>query len=133
MASRRIPRRSRACRAVASQPGCLVSNTKGPVGGEDTQPEIDRQGQLIDRLAQWITARGLAAPAVLFLEASKPLSTVGSQVLLLAQPVLGAIGPTLGLFDDDRIVAEYADLLEDPANIDRILESLEREAGLGRP
>ena len=101
-----------------------------PGGGEDAQRAIDRQGQLIDRLARWITARGLAAPAVLFLEASKPLSAIGSQVLLLFQPVLGTIGPTLGWFDDDQIVAEYAELLEDPANVDRLLECLECVAGM---
>jgi len=80
---------------------------------------------MIDRLVNWILARGLSAPAVLFLEASKPLSLIGSQVLLLAQPVLGYIGPALGWFDDSGVVAEYAELLEDPANIDRILVRLE--------
>jgi hypothetical protein len=130
MASRRMLRPSRPCRAVASRTGCLVPSRTSPVRGEDAQQAIDRQGQLIDRLAHWITARGLAAPAVLFLEASKPLAPIGSQVLLLFQPMLGAIGPTLGWFDDDQIVAEYAELLEDTANVDRVLEALEREAGI---
>jgi hypothetical protein len=83
---------------------------------------------MIDRLVNWIQAKGLSAPAVLFLEASKPLSFIGSQVLLLLQPVLGHIGPTLGWFDDSHVVAEYAELLEDPANIDRILAYLEHRS-----
>ena len=86
---------------------------------------VDRQEQMIDRLTNWILARGLGAPALLFLEASKPLALIGSQMLLLCQPVLGYIGPTLGWFDDHRVVAEYAELLEDPAVLDRILDRLE--------
>ena len=83
---------------------------------------------MIDLLVNWILARGLSAPAVLFLEASKPLSFIGSQVLLLLQPVLGHIGPTLGWFDDNHIVADYAELLEDPANVDHILTCLEHRS-----
>lgn len=96
--------------------------------GEGARSTVDRQEQMIDRLVNWILVKGLSAPAVLFLEASKPLSFIGSQVLLLLQPMLGYIGPTLGWFDDSHVVAEYAELLEDPANIDRILVCLEHRS-----
>ncbi len=86
----------------------------------------ERRERMIERLAEWIEAKGLRSPAILFLEANKPLTLIGSQVLLFLQPLLGFIGPTLGWFDDDRILAEFATLLEDPASIDRILERLER-------
>ena len=69
--------------------------------------------QMIGRLAGWIVARGLESPAILFLELTKPLALLGSQALLVLQPLLG------GVLD------EWADLLEDPATIDQILDRLE--------
>ena len=72
-----------------------------------------RREQLIGRLAGWITARGLESPAILFFELSKPLALLGSQALLVLQPLVG------GALD------EWADLLEDPATIDQILDRLE--------
>lgn len=78
-----------------------------------------RREQMIGRLAGWITARGLESPAILFFEWSKPLALVGSHALLLLQPLLG------GALD------EWAELLEDPAAIDQILDRLEsRDAEL---
>jgi len=69
---------------------------------------------MIGRLAGWITARGLESPAILFFELGKPLALVGSQALLFLQPLLG------GALD------EWAELLEDPAVVDQILDRLEQ-------
>ena len=55
----------------------------------------------------------------------RPLSIVGSQALFLCQPLLGQLGQFFGWADGDRAVAEYATLLEDPANVDRLLSRLE--------
>jgi hypothetical protein len=68
---------------------------------------------LIERVARRIEQRGLVTAAVLFLETMKPLSFLGSQMLHLAQPILG------------QSAAEYADLLEDPGSVDRLLARLE--------
>jgi hypothetical protein len=92
---------------------------------EDTLGTVDGQEALIDRLIEWLKNRGLVEPAIVLFEAGKPLLPVGSQVLLFLQPFLGSIALMLGWFDDNRIVAEYAMLLEDPASIDRILMCLE--------
>ena len=73
----------------------------------------------IDRLVNWIRARGLAEPAVLLLEASKPLLPIGSQALLLVQPLLGWLG-------NERDLNEYVELFEDPAGVERLLTRLER-------
>jgi hypothetical protein len=79
---------------------------------------------MIGRLAGWITARGLQSPAILFFELSKPLALLGSQALLVLQPLLGA-APFGAPLD------EWADLLEDPATVDQILDRLEsRDAEL---
>jgi hypothetical protein len=67
----------------------------------------------------------LSSPAILFLEAHKPLAPIGSQALFFLQPLLGVVGPLFGWFDDDRILADCAALLEDPAAIDHILAHLE--------
>jgi hypothetical protein len=78
-----------------------------------------RREQMIGRLAGWIVARGLESPAILFFELSKPLALLGSQALLVLQPLLGGA------------LHEWANLLEDPATIDRILDQLEsRDAKL---
>jgi len=77
-----------------------------------------REGS-IERLVRWIQVRGLAEPAVLFIEASKPLLPIGSQALLLVQPLLGLLGR-------DRDVNEFVDLFEDPASVERLLLRLER-------
>ena len=95
---------------------------------KDEPSTVDRREQMIDRFVDWIVARDLDAPALLFLEASKPLALIGSQMLLLCQPVLGFLGSTLGWFDDHRVLAAYAELLEDPSNIERILDRLERQS-----
>ena len=89
----------------------------------DTDP---RRQAMIDRLANWIRSRGLNAPAILFLEISKPLAPVGGQALLLLQPLIGSIGPFRGGDGEDQVLAEYAALLEDPVSIDQILARLER-------
>lgn len=78
-----------------------------------------RREQMIGRLAGWIAAHGLASPAILFLELSKPLALLGGQALLLLQPLLG--GP----------LDEWAEWVEDPATIDQVLDRLEsRDAEL---
>jgi hypothetical protein len=87
---------------------------------------VDRQEQIIADLANWIRDRGLESPAILFLQANKPLALIGSQALLFLQPVLGFVGPMLGWFENDQVLREYAALLETPSSIDRILSLLER-------
>ena len=80
---------------------------------------------MIERLVAWLHERGLVAPAVLFLEVSKPLLPIGSQLLLLAQPILGPIGSALGWYQTDGVLADYAELLENPLAVDRMLVRLE--------
>jgi hypothetical protein len=85
----------------------------------------EQQEQMIERLVQWIEARGLRSPAILLLEANKPLALFGGQALLFLQPLLGLVGPVLGGSGGQEPAAEWAALLENPAGIDRIIERLE--------
>ena len=88
--------------------------------------EPSRRDELIQDLAQRIAQLGLTTPALFFLEAHKPLSFLGSQALLFSQPLLGLL---LG----DEAVKDYALLLEDRENVDRLLRSLEKQAEAARP
>ena len=78
-------------------------------------PEDDEIGFL----AQSIAARGWTTPVVLALELLKPFGFLGSQAWLLAEPLLGCRGRTLG--------RRYAMLVEDRSNIERLIECLEGE------
>jgi len=80
---------------------------------------VDQRDLLIERLAQKVSRWGLTAPAILFLEANKPFSFIGSQVLLFFQPLLGFL---LG----DEVIGGYAQLLDDQANVERLLHLLEQ-------
>ncbi len=83
--------------------------------GEYVQEQSE---QLLDRLTQLIEGRGLTLPALLLLQATRPLSFIASQGLLLCEPVLS-------FFYESPRIAEYADLLADRANIDRLVARLE--------
>jgi hypothetical protein len=67
--------------------------------------------QLVERLSCLIARWGLLAPAIAFLEANKPLSFVGSQVLLMLQPITNFF-VTRELTDDVVMLLADRDLLE---------------------
>lgn len=81
-----------------------------------------RRDELIERLVSQLDAWGMVAPALMFLEANKPLSFLGSQMILLSQPVLGLIW-------EDSLLRDYALLLEDRDNVERLLCHLEGSRG----
>lgn len=82
---------------------------------------VERREQLIGELAARIARWGLIPPAILFLEVNKPFSFIGSQALLLFQPLFS-------LMFGDRVV-EYAQLFEDRASVERLLQRLENGVG----
>jgi hypothetical protein len=77
--------------------------------------------ELIHRLTNEVQSRGLAAPAILFLEFYRPLSYLGGQCMFLAQPLLDC-------FVDGAFVGQLADLLDDGDAVERLLRCLEGEA-----
>jgi hypothetical protein len=81
----------------------------------------ERSEQLIDQLSQQINRWRLNLPAALFLQVTRPLSFVASQALLLCQP-------SLSFFDDTPWIANYAELLSERANIDRLVARLEEDS-----
>jgi hypothetical protein len=80
-------------------------------------PEAERD-RLIDLVARKVVERRLETPATFFLEMNRPLSFIAGQSLLVAMPFLA---PILGL----QFVEGLSRLLQDRANIDRLIERIE--------
>lgn len=76
-----------------------------------------------EKVANKIINLGLAAPAVLMLEAHKPLAFLGSQLLLIAQP-------TLNIFLPQTLTRDSVDLLADAGQFEHLIACL--AAGLDR-
>jgi hypothetical protein len=85
---------------------------------EDELSDEERDATL-ERIAQGIVRRGMAAPAVLFLELNKPLSFVASQSLIVLTPFLA---PFVGLENVHR----YSRLLEKRENVELLIERIEQ-------
>ena len=80
-----------------------------------------RQDQLIEELAGHLKRWGMVTPGIAFLEANKPFSFLGSQLLLFVQPLLG-------VFVSPAVTSEYVTLLEDRDNVERLIRKLEADA-----
>ncbi|GIV15815.1 MAG: hypothetical protein KatS3mg022_1250 [Armatimonadota bacterium] len=85
---------------------------------EDELSDEERDA-ILERIAQGVVRRGMAAPAVLFLELNKPLSFVASQSLIVLTPFLA---PFVGIENVHR----YSRLLEKRENVERLIERIEQ-------
>ncbi|NCO42754.1 MAG: hypothetical protein COZ06_24215 [Armatimonadetes bacterium CG_4_10_14_3_um_filter_66_18] len=83
----------------------------------------DERDALIDSCARRIVGYGLETPAIFLLEMHKPLSFLGSQALLFASPCLA---PFMGL----ERTEDFAALLNEPANVDLLLDRIEELAAV---
>jgi len=72
----------------------------------------------VDRIAQLIARWGLAAPAITVLEANKPLSFVGSQAMLMLQPITD-------LFVARELSTNLVTLLADRDRLEMLVARLE--------
>jgi hypothetical protein len=81
----------------------------------DMEPPGDA---LVERLAHLIGRWRLATPAVIFLEANKPLSFVGSQALLMLQPMTD-------LFIARDLTGDLAALFADRERLETLITRLE--------
>jgi hypothetical protein len=72
--------------------------------------------ELVEFVAREIQVRGLCAPAVLFLEATRPYHPLGSGAMLFFDPVLRTV------FGD---MAEVHRIMADDDGIERLIERLE--------
>ena len=72
----------------------------------------------VQKVADKITDLGLAGPAILLLEANKPLAFLGSQLLLVAQP-------TLNIFVPSNCTQQTVNLLTDSEQLEQLIQMLE--------
>jgi hypothetical protein len=94
--------------------------------GRATAPEGRKNGppaigddELLDRIAEEVTKRRLGVPAILFLESSKPLSYVGSQLLFFLEPFVRTFVTT-------DLYERFATLIEDRANYELLIKKIEQ-------
>jgi len=81
----------------------------------------DAERDLVERLARRVVDLRMTAPAILFLEGSRPLSFLASQALLFFRPVLETVWATPDL-------AQLQDLLERRNGVDALVSAIEDEA-----
>ncbi len=77
---------------------------------------------LVERTAHLIARWGLVTPAITFLGANKPLSFVGSQALLMLQPITD-------FFIARELSMDLVTLLADRDRLDTLLARLETVEG----
>lgn len=84
--------------------------------------------ELLQSLADWVVERRLTAPAIIFLESHRPLSFVGSQVMIAASPLVAFFGPffkaSVGFDGDD--FRRFAELMENRDNLELLIVEIER-------
>ncbi len=77
----------------------------------------EQRDELVELVAREIQLRGLTAPAVHFLQASRPYRPLGSNAMLFFDPVLSS------LFGGELVQA--SEILADDAGIEQLIERLE--------
>lgn len=77
----------------------------------------EEERKLIDNIAKLVVDKGLEAPAIMFLEATRPLSFIASQLAIVA------LGPLEWLFELQG--PKYTGLFMKKENVGRIIERIE--------
>ena len=81
------------------------------------EPSEEQRDELVEQVAREIQFRGLTAPAVHFLNASRPYRPLGSNAMLFFDPTLA------GLFGGD--VSSASAILADDIGIEQLIDRLE--------
>lgn len=79
----------------------------------------ERRTEILTRIARKVVDLKLTPVAVVMLESTKPLSFVGSQLMVFFQPIVTALFPF-------REYDEVTALLEDRANVEALIQTIER-------
>jgi predicted component of type VI protein secretion system len=78
----------------------------------------EEEEKLIDNIAKTVVDYGLEAPAIMFLETTRPLSFIASQLAIVA------LGPLQSLFQLG--VPKYTGLFMKTENVARIIDRIEK-------
>ena len=91
------------------------------MGAEEQKPKSVKQmtdQEILDAVAGRVVRMQLAVPAVFFLESTKPLSFLGSQLLVFLQPFVQA-------FLSTHAYERFAHLMEDRENVEVLIRRVE--------
>jgi hypothetical protein len=80
---------------------------------------VERRDEVLTKIAQKIVDMRLTPVAVVMLESSKPLSFVGSQLMVFFQPIVTSLFPF-------RQYDEVAALLEERSNVEALIQKIEK-------
>jgi hypothetical protein len=72
----------------------------------------------VNQIATTLSRHGWETPALVLLEAGKPLTFLGGQLLWVVQPALSLVMPT-------DLVRQTAQLLEEPEAVEALISQLE--------
>ncbi len=77
-----------------------------------------KQEEILEKLAKKVARWQMGVPAIMFLETIKPLSFIGSQVLVFLDPIVKSV---FNSSDYD----EYTKLMEDRKNVELLIRKIE--------
>jgi len=77
------------------------------------------QQEVLEKIAKKVVEWKMAVPAIMTLETAKPLSFIGSQVLVFFEPIVQSVF-SLKHYDTFR------ELMEDRENVERLLQLIEK-------
>jgi hypothetical protein len=80
---------------------------------------IERRDEVLTKIAQKVVDLRLTPVAIVMLESGKPLSFVGSQMMVFFQPIVTSLFPF-------RQYDEFAALLEERSNIESLIQTIEK-------
>jgi hypothetical protein len=104
----------------------LRSKLQGAFATAPAEPLTSADIALLERAADAVVQRGMATPAVLFLESVGPMNFLGSQALHFLTPILDVVFP-------QRDVERIACLLERRDTLTRLAALIETRAQGPRP
>jgi hypothetical protein len=87
----------------------------------ETQPLVIEDVQLLERIAETIVKRGMAAPATMFLESMGPMNFLGSQALHFVTPIIECAF-------NAKEVEQIARLLERRDTVSRLIAIIEAKS-----
>lgn len=78
---------------------------------EEFELPDERRDELVDKIARAVVDRNMAAPAIFFLETMKPLTFVGSQVMVFFDPIVRSIF-NFKEYNEVRLALEHRENVE---------------------
>ncbi len=80
---------------------------------------LEERKKIAEKIAKRVVEMKLSTIAIVFLESSKPLSYVGSQLMVFFNPIVGAFLPSTEFYD--KLTAFF----EDRENIELLIQKIE--------